>query len=173
MKFKHSNTHKIQYMGQDISLKSKWKTHDLIHNSTFSAHTINCVCHSNVCHEFFVTDVIRSMFRVLGTYNFEAWFKSFLWGKNTYSWHFQYYLRQQSQHSWDISQRPQRLWRPNQWITEYCNRNILIATGSPEDGCIIGKRKNASYWIWTALNSNSLRHHFWFTYSKINWTKKM
>ena len=34
-------------------------THDLIHDLTFSAHTINCVCHS-----------IRSMFRVLGIYNF-------------------------------------------------------------------------------------------------------
>ena len=39
-------------MGQDISLKSKMK------KKTFSAHTINCVCHS-----------IRSMFRVLGIYN--------------------------------------------------------------------------------------------------------
>ena len=37
----------------------KGKTHDLIHDLTFSAHTINCVCHS-----------IRSMFRVLGMYNF-------------------------------------------------------------------------------------------------------
>ena len=34
----------------------KGKTHDL----TFSAHTINCLCHS-----------IRSMFRVLGVYNFD------------------------------------------------------------------------------------------------------
>ena len=32
---------------------------DLNHNLTFSTHTINCVCHS-----------IRSMFRVLGMYNF-------------------------------------------------------------------------------------------------------
>ena len=32
---------------------------DLNHDLTFSAHTINCVCHS-----------IRSMFRVLGMYNF-------------------------------------------------------------------------------------------------------
>jgi hypothetical protein len=31
----------------------KGKTHDLNHDLTFSAHTINCVCHS-----------IRSMFRV-------------------------------------------------------------------------------------------------------------
>ena len=38
----------------------KGKTHDLNHDLTFSAHTINCVCHS-----------IRSMFRVLGIYNFE------------------------------------------------------------------------------------------------------
>jgi hypothetical protein len=41
----------------------KGKPHDLNHDLTFSAHTINytinCVCHS-----------IRSMFRVLGTYNF-------------------------------------------------------------------------------------------------------
>ena len=36
------------------------KTHDLNHDLTFSAHTINCVCHS-----------IRSMFRVLGIYNFD------------------------------------------------------------------------------------------------------
>ena len=37
----------------------KGKTRDLNHDLTFSAHTINCVCHS-----------IRSMFRVLGIYNF-------------------------------------------------------------------------------------------------------
>ena len=37
----------------------KGKTHDLNHDLTFSAHTINCVCHS-----------IRLMFRVLGIYNF-------------------------------------------------------------------------------------------------------
>ena len=37
----------------------KGKTHDLNHDLTFSAHTINCVCHS-----------IRSMFRLLGIYNF-------------------------------------------------------------------------------------------------------
>ena len=37
----------------------KEKTHDLNHDLTFSAHTINCVCHS-----------LRSMFRVLGIYNF-------------------------------------------------------------------------------------------------------
>ena len=46
-------------MGQDISLKSERKTHDLNHDLTLSAHTINCVCHS-----------IRSMFRVHGIYNF-------------------------------------------------------------------------------------------------------
>ena len=46
-------------MGQDISLKSERKTHDLNHDLKFSAYTISCVCHS-----------IRSMFRVLGTYNF-------------------------------------------------------------------------------------------------------
>ena len=38
----------------------KGKTHDLSHDLTFSAHTINCMCHS-----------IRSMFRVLGIYNFD------------------------------------------------------------------------------------------------------
>ena len=37
----------------------KGKTHDLNNDLTFSANTINCVCHS-----------IRSMFRVLGMYNF-------------------------------------------------------------------------------------------------------
>ena len=37
----------------------KGKPHDLNHDLTFSAHTINCVCHS-----------IRSMFRVLGICNF-------------------------------------------------------------------------------------------------------
>jgi hypothetical protein len=58
-KFKLANTHTIQCMGQDISLKSEMKTHDLNHDLTFSAHTINCACHS-----------IRSMFRVLGIYNF-------------------------------------------------------------------------------------------------------
>ena len=47
-------------MGQDISLKVKGKPHDLNHDLTFSAHTINCVCHS-----------IRSMFIVLDMYNFE------------------------------------------------------------------------------------------------------
>ena len=46
-------------MEQGISLKSERKTHDLNHDLTFSAHTIKCVCHS-----------IRSMFRVLGIYNF-------------------------------------------------------------------------------------------------------
>jgi hypothetical protein len=47
-------------MGQDISLKSEIKNHDLNHDLTFSAHTINCVCHS-----------LRSMFRVLWVYNFD------------------------------------------------------------------------------------------------------
>ena len=46
-------------MGQGISLKVKEITHYLNHDLTFSAHTINCVCNS-----------IRSMFRVLGVYNF-------------------------------------------------------------------------------------------------------
>ena len=39
----------------------KGKTHDLNHDLTFSAHTIICVCHS-----------IRSMFKVLGIYNFDS-----------------------------------------------------------------------------------------------------
>ena len=39
--------------------KVKGKTHDLNNDLTFSANTINYVCHS-----------IRSMFRVLGMYNF-------------------------------------------------------------------------------------------------------
>jgi hypothetical protein len=43
-----------------ISLKVKGKTHNLNHDLIFSAHTINCVCHS-----------IRSMFKVLGVYNFD------------------------------------------------------------------------------------------------------
>ena len=38
----------------------KGKTHDLYHDLTFNARTNNCGCHS-----------IRSMFRVLGVYNFE------------------------------------------------------------------------------------------------------
>ena len=46
-------------MGLDMNMKVKGKTHDLNHDLTFSAHTINCVCHS-----------IRSMFRVLVMYNF-------------------------------------------------------------------------------------------------------
>ena len=55
-------------MGQDISLKSeKKKTHDLNHDLTFSTHTINCVCHS-----------IRSMFRVLGIYNFVQHIKNIM-----------------------------------------------------------------------------------------------
>ena len=40
--------------------KVKGKTHDLNHDLTFYAHTINYVCHC-----------IRSMFRALGVYNFE------------------------------------------------------------------------------------------------------
>ena len=48
-------------MGQSISLKVKGKTHDLNHDLRFFAHTINCVCHS-----------IKSMFRVLGMYNFDT-----------------------------------------------------------------------------------------------------
>ena len=45
----------------------KGKTHDLNHDLTFSAHTINCVGHS-----------IRSMFRVLGIYNFGSWKKNWV-----------------------------------------------------------------------------------------------
>jgi hypothetical protein len=57
-------------MGQDISLKIvKGKTHDLYHDLTFSAHTISCVCHS-----------IRSMFRVLGIYNFATFIKKSVLG---------------------------------------------------------------------------------------------
>jgi len=44
----------------------KYITHDLNHDLTFYAHTINCVCHS-----------IRSMFRVLGIYNFGFSIKCF------------------------------------------------------------------------------------------------
>ena len=39
----------------------KGKENGLNHDSTFSAHTINYVCHS-----------MRSMFRVLGVYNFDS-----------------------------------------------------------------------------------------------------
>ena len=53
----------------------KGKTHDLNHDLTFSAHTINCMCHS-----------IRSMFRVLGIYNFgsrftDLWFLTDSWSQ--------------------------------------------------------------------------------------------
>ena len=41
------------------TFKVKMITHDISHDLTFSAHTINCVCHS-----------IRSIFRALGMYNF-------------------------------------------------------------------------------------------------------
>ena len=51
-------------MGQGISLKSEMKNHDLNHDLIFFAHTIDCVCHS-----------IRSMFRVLGVYNFATYLK--------------------------------------------------------------------------------------------------
>ena len=44
----------------------KGKTHDLTHDLTFYAHTMKCVCHS-----------IRSMFRVLGVYNFDLGCKEF------------------------------------------------------------------------------------------------
>ena len=57
MKLKQANTYTIQCMGQGISLKS-----DLNHDLTF-------YCHS-----------IRSMFRVLGMYNFGL-------EKNTMSFH--------------------------------------------------------------------------------------
>ena len=42
----------------------KGKTHDLNHDLTFPAHTINCVCHS-----------IMSMFKLLGIYNFDRHMK--------------------------------------------------------------------------------------------------
>ena len=44
----------------------KWINHDLNHYKYFTAHTINCVCHC-----------IRSMFRVLGIYNFDGIFHIF------------------------------------------------------------------------------------------------
>ena len=55
-------------MGQDKKAwKSKGKTHDLNHDLTFSAHTINCVCHSKML-----------MFRILGNiYNFGSEMESF------------------------------------------------------------------------------------------------
>ena len=59
MKFELEYTHTIQCMGQDISLKGK--THYLNHDLTLYAHTFNCVCQS-----------IRSMFGVLGIYNFDS-----------------------------------------------------------------------------------------------------
>ena len=43
----------------------KWITHDLNHYKHFTAHTFNCVCHC-----------IKSMFRVLGVYNFGYQLKS-------------------------------------------------------------------------------------------------
>ena len=46
-------------MWQGMSLKSESKTHDLNHDLYFTAHTFNCVCHR-----------IKSIFRVLGVYNF-------------------------------------------------------------------------------------------------------
>ena len=64
MKETYFNTYTIQCMGQGISLKGKGKPHDL----TFSAHTINCVCHS-----------IRSMFRVFGIYKL---LQTFMYKKN-------------------------------------------------------------------------------------------
>ena len=45
--------------GAGYKLKNEGKTHDINNALTFSAHTINCVCHS-----------ISSMFRILGVYNF-------------------------------------------------------------------------------------------------------
>ena len=50
----------------------KEKTHDLNHDSTFSAHTINCVCHN-----------IRLMVRVLGINNFRLGQKHETNKKNT------------------------------------------------------------------------------------------
>ena len=48
------------YKLKKVKEKTHDLNHDLNHDLTFSAYTINCVCHS-----------IRSMFRVLGMYNFE------------------------------------------------------------------------------------------------------
>ena len=45
--------------GAGYKLEKLKETHNLNHDLTFSAHTIKCVCHS-----------MRSMFRVLGIYNF-------------------------------------------------------------------------------------------------------
>ena len=55
MKSKQANAHTIQCKAWEV----KVKTHDLNHDLTCFAHTIKCVCHS-----------MRSMFRVLGIYNF-------------------------------------------------------------------------------------------------------
>ena len=57
----------------------KGKTHDLNHDLTFSAHTINCVCHS-----------VRLMFRVLGIYDFGRWIKRLKVGLK--KWHGRTYL---------------------------------------------------------------------------------
>ena len=76
LKFKHE----IQCMGKGISLKNEkinpwfkpWFKH-------FTAHTINCVCHN-----------IRSMFRVLGMYNFglnQPKFQIMLYRKEPIAWH--------------------------------------------------------------------------------------
>ena len=62
---KLSKWHKVFFALKSDSLDrfeqvERSKTHDLNHDLTFSAHTINCVCYN-----------IRSMFRVLGIYNFD------------------------------------------------------------------------------------------------------
>ena len=49
----------------------KGKSHDLNHDLTFYAHTFNCVCYS-----------IRSMFRVLGVYNFGYGYKGLVFCRN-------------------------------------------------------------------------------------------
>ena len=51
MKFKEANTHTIQCMGQDISLK---RERNLNHDLTFSAHTINCQYKVNVKSTWYI-----------------------------------------------------------------------------------------------------------------------
>ena len=63
MKFKKANTYTIQCMGQSISLKSE--RNNPWFNILLHTYTINCVCHS-----------IRSVFRVLGMYNFGLFYNS-------------------------------------------------------------------------------------------------
>ena len=71
----HSKFMKFSVWGSVWAWKVKWITHDLNHDLTFYAHSINYVCHS-----------IRSMFRVLGIYNFDQWQK--VSGKNIHIYFF-------------------------------------------------------------------------------------